>query len=820
MSKFNKSCIVFSAFVAAYFAEIAINIACGPQPDPYDYYVSYFHNNVPADGYVPFSFTGLSFLYSETEPESEARINSRTWADYLSEGVLAIDVERLMYHTDDATDSVVLRYLTGRNEPLPDSLLENTYLGALKQDKKARRYYLFAKENEPYALVSYQNYWDPDPRDTVDVGDMYALAERAEVQAAKSRRDEFLRIRYAYQAARMYHYAGWYERAVEVYDEYLTHARDDDPAKGWSLALKAGAVRRLGDPAMAAYLFSKVFTNSPERRVQAYKNFHYIDVPIEEVLAHAQTDEERAAILAMKAFYHADFDTEALESVYDLAPQSPLVGVVLTREINKLESQLTEPTPYYGGVWWSDYFRTDSTQARARGHALYVARFAKKLAAEKKYGQPELGVVSEAYIQWLLGDVDQAENLLTTIPVDRLPERLADQYRIIELLIKVNRLSAGNTIDEAAILPALQWLDQKRQVEMDATKMRYGADGYWWQGGTDLRFNRTATNLYQSVLAPHYMAQKDTAMAALLMWKGELPDRTGTNGDTPLFDRLGWPTHAFWHEQLQPAALEQLAAWGRERIDRAWAPLFAQQLGDLESDPFWDLLGTAYLRVHDYDAASKVFARLSDDFKIPPPSSWYSSEEDTIWPDPFIAMVNDYPKQFGDTALSKAEFAEAMAGLQQRIKTDPDNAAEYYFQLANGVYQTGAFGNSWQLISYSWTSADNYIKGAYYYSGDFHEARQAAVWYEKARALSDDEEFKARCTFMLAKCKQKRYLFDSKSDYYDQYDYSFYAEDKPDPLWLFSQQNQYFDELTQQYSNTDFFKRAVSECSYLSDFIN
>src|SRR5690606_29945685 len=133
---------------------------------------------------------------------------------------------------------------------------------------------------------------------------------------------------------------------------------------------------------------------------------------------------------------------------------------------------------------------------------------------------------------------------------------------------------------------------------------------------------------------------------------------------------------------------------------------------------------------------SKAFAHLSPEFTLEAPVNWYSAEEDTLWPDPFVETLNDYPKRFGSETLSKAHFAEEMAGLQEKIKDDPQHAAEYYFQLANGVYQTGAFGNSWQLISYSWTSADNYLKGAYYYSGDFHEARQAAAWYQKARDLS------------------------------------------------------------------------------------
>ncbi|PPK99680.1 hypothetical protein [Parapedobacter indicus] len=816
MNSFKRLCIVFSAFSLSYFGEIAINIACGPEPDPYDYYVSFFHNNVPGNGYVPFSFTNMTFLYEETEPESEALINSREWADYLGKGVQAVDVEHLMYHTDIATDSVILRYLTGKDTVLPDSLAANTYLKGLKRNEAAGNYFLFAKELEPYAAVTYNHYWDPDPRDTMDLSRMAGLADRALELADEYPRNSFLRLRYAYQAARMYHYSGSFERCLETYNGYIDPSREKSAVKGWARALKAGATRRLHEPAEAAYLFSRVFATSPERRVQAYKNFHYIDVPFEEVLALAQSNKERAAIWAIQGFNNGDFDRETLASVYSLSPKSQLVAVLLTREINKLESQLTEASQYYGGGWWTTYYRPDSTQAKARDHAVWVADFARRLASERQYAEPGLGIVSEAYVEWLLGNVSEAETLLAGIKVDRLSERLADQYRIVELLIKINQLAVTNTVDEAAILPALQWLDQKRRAEIDQAKARYGSEQYSWMGAGDLRFNRTATNLYQSVLAPHYMQQKDTAMAALLMWKGESPWETETEQTGELYGRLGWPTQAFWQEQLQPATLEQLATWSKEGLNRPWAPLFAQQLGGLESDQFWDLLGTAYLRMHDYPAAARAFANLSAGFALPTPVNWYSAEEDTLWPDPFVATLNDYPKQFGDEALTKAEFARSMADLQRRIVEDPGHAADYYFQLANGVYQTGAFGNSWQLISYSWTSSDNYVKGTYYYSGDFHEARQAAVWYKKARELSKDREFRAKCTFMLAKCEQKSYLFNSVSDYYNA---RTWERDQPDPYWLFSQRNQYFKELKEDYLDTKFIGSAVAECTYLADFI-
>ncbi len=817
MSSFRKLSIVSSVFIAVYLGEIAINIACGPEPDPYDYYVSYFHNNISGDGYVPFSFTNMSFLYEENEPESEALINSREWADYLGKGVRSHDVMQVMYRTDGATDSLIARHLADTEASLPDSLSENTYLKALRKDKAARAYYLFAKETEPYAVVTYQHYWDPNPRDTLNTDEMQELADRALAGAKKSRKG-YLKLRYAYQAARMFHYSGAYERCVETYDQYIASSREKSAVKGWALALKAGAIRRLGEPAEAAYLFSKVFTENAERRVQAYKNFHYIDVPFEGVTALAQSDSERAAIWAIRGFNNADFDRHTLESVYGFFPGSPLVGALLTREINKLELQLAERSQYFYGGWWSDYYRPDSIRAKALAHAEWLMGFSRRLASEKHDAEPQLGILAEAYVQWLLGEPSQAEQTLASLEAKQLSERLSDQYRIIDLLLQVHKLTVANTMNEKAMLPALQWLDQKRQDEMEALQERYGKTDYYWKAGGELRFNRTATNLYQSVLAPHFMRQKDTAMAALLMWKGDAPGTAETEqSDGKLYSRLGWPTQAFWQEQLQPGALEQLAAWGRDGLDRPWAPLFQGRLDIFESDEFWDLLGTAYLRVHDYTAALNAFGRLSPEFALPAPVSWYSEEEKLLWPDPFIATINDYPKRFGEETLTKAEFAQTMANLQRRIVEDPDHAADYYFQLANGVYQTGAFGNAWQLISYDWTSLDNHVKGLYYYSGDFHEARQAATWYAKARELSDDPEFQAKCTFMLAKCEQKLYLFDSVREYYDK---AFtYSRNQPDPFWVFSQQNPYFKELREKYLNTQFVRTAAAECTYLSDFI-
>lgn len=814
MKNFKRFSIGLISFTLIYLGEIAVNIACGPEPDPFDYYVSYFHNNVSGDEFVAFSFTDMTFMYYEAEFESEPDINAREWAVYLGNGVEPNEVHQIMYRSDQATDEIVVDYLSGDSVILPDSLAENKYVSALKKNKAAGDYFLFSKSLEPYAAVSYTYYWDPNPRDTMDMGRMEELGNEALKKTAVVAEDDFLHLRYAYQAARMFHYSGAYQACVDTYRKYFASNRAATAVSGWALSLYAGATRRLGYPAEAAYLFSKVFQSSPERRVQAYKNYHYIDVDFQEVLAHSQSDGDRAWLWAMQGFNHPDFDLETLYRVYELDPENQLVGTIITREINKLEAQLVKASNYYGGGWWSHSYHNESAQQLAQEHARRVIGFLDTLVAENRYPEPALGHIGKAYLEWLLGDVESAEMTLSQVGIPGLPNRLADQYRVTELLIQVHQLRVSDRQDEQALLPALQWLDQKCAQEW-AMWNAANRDYYDDEMRAKMRFNRTATNLYQSVLAPHFMSRKDTAMAALLMWKGEALGAQAESDQTAI--DLGPSALGFWREQLTPGALQVLAQWGEEGIPRSWTSLFQGSETLLTSDAFNDLLGTAYLRVHDYASAIQAFEKCSESFSPETPQDWYTSEPEPLFADPFTAPIRDYPKHFGSVPFSKLDFARKMYELEKNIDADPEHAAEYYFQLASGVYQTGAFGNAWQFISYTWSSNDNWLAGRFYYSGDFHRADQAAVWYERARALSDDREFQAKCTFMLAKCHQQLYRFDTISSAYP---FSFTpASQQVDSFRSFSQQNPYFFELQSAYKDTEFFDTASAECTYLADFI-
>src|SRR3546814_11445997 len=89
-------------------------------------------------------FTQYSYMYTEEESVDEATINSREWADYLGR-VEVDDVLKVMYHTDSVTGEQIKLFLQNKKIPLADSLQQNTYLQALKKNKKEKQYLLFQK---------------------------------------------------------------------------------------------------------------------------------------------------------------------------------------------------------------------------------------------------------------------------------------------------------------------------------------------------------------------------------------------------------------------------------------------------------------------------------------------------------------------------------------------------------------------------------------------------------------------------------------------------------------------------------------------------
>ncbi|RKR81835.1 hypothetical protein BDD43_1993 [Mucilaginibacter gracilis] len=821
MSPWKKALLYFLCLLILTCSAVMIILACGPEPDPYDYGVSFFHNNISGGkAYRAFYFTSSQSLYDVDEPVNEQDVNAWEWASYLKGRVKASDVKKVMYQLNHPADSVLLQGYLNLNRGLPDSLKRNTFLPALRKNKAALLYYRFVKIIEP--AVSYKDPWRSEPADTAYLlkNATYALKE------ASSVKDQFLKTRYYYQAQRLFHYTGQNKRAIDIYEKQIANARTSYYIKGLTLGLRAGEEWRTGDPAKSAYQFSKLFTGFPERRIQAYQNYVANKVPESEVIAFARSNDEKAVVYAMNGFYTPRFSTKYLKKVYQTAPRSPFVEILLAREVNKLEAgyltpKLTDHLPYDNLD--GDYYGWNDSLKKAKNMGKYISElgsFCTMIAKEKKCRNPQLGMITKAYLEWMTGKNAAGFTAINEVDDAGLAIKMHDQKQLVKLLLITQKIKRLDSAAEQELAPSLSWLDQKVKQESITNGERIKAFQDYGGERRLQRFTWSARDVYQKLLAPMYLSRHDTTKAALSMLKG-MPK---LHEDTlACYHQNYWNDYTtinFWQNYLHSSNFRQLISYKKYKKkgeNTPYAKILTSGLKRTSFDCLYNLLGTAYLREHNYQQAVSVLSQIKKYSPKDFPLEYYNGPR--LKSNPFVVQLNDYPKNYHQGkrgGYSKYRFAKTMYNLQMAVKRNPQKAARYTFAMATGLYNTSRYGNAWFMIAYAYS--DSWIeknrREPLYYDQDLNKTIDAEKLFLKARQLSNDPEFKGQCTFMAAKCKQNRY---KGAD--DEFVHHKYFQGHADPYQDEIRRNPYFTELRKSYSRTRFYQVAVHECSYFRDFL-
>lgn len=206
-----------------------------------------------------------------------------------------------------------------------------------------------------------------------------------------------------------------------------------------------------------------------------------------------------------------------------------------------------------------------------------------------------------------------------------------------------------------------------------------------------------------------------------------------------------------------------------------------------------DLLGIRYAQSDELEKALNYF-------KMP----YY--EDQMLYGNPFTIHIKDcHDCDHGavqKVKYSKQSFIEKLVEMKTLAQTKPAEAAQNYFLVANGFYNMTYYGNarvfySNSIYSYTeWNEAD---------TGDIKEldCSVALKYYLLAREKSTDKEFKAKCTFMAAKCEQNN-------------DFGGSFLDENDNISI----GEYYKALKKEFSSTKYYQEILRECSYFSTFDN
>jgi hypothetical protein len=783
-------------------------IGCGPDADPYDYYTSFFSQRLQNDqSYRPFYYTGYRFLFDEEEPVSTKETTSAEWIGYTSNKTTKKDVQQFVLKYSHKQLSNLYNHLE-KKQPLvlPDSVKQNSFTKWFLQTKdlEALGYLMYAKQVEPF-VIGDEDMWEERDRDDVK---MKRLIKNG-IQLWTAAKQPFIQLRYGYQVTRLAHYSEQNKECVSYYDTYVKPNQTKSVLQELSLGLKAGAMYRLGNQEEAAYIFSQLCASNAVKRKSNYLSFTFSTrdeegtkkITKDAVLRYCKTNQEKANVTAVYAFNSLVNNLPVLKEIYQLDPASPLLELLSIREINKLEEKYLHPSIqqlkgkkliYSWNLFSWDYENAnyDSLYNESEQQTKAMIGFYHQLAQDKRIPNRGLYEVAAAYAAYMSKDLKKAREYLRLAKDMSLSAALNDQWMLTSLLVSINEKGTLHTGFEEEILPAIEWLEGKAKKDEE------------WR-----KFYR---NLFTEILAVQYSKQNDASRTALVLG---CADRILYETEEQ-YGYWSGNAMAFLRTQMNSKEVEALYALMQSNKQSKFEQYLIAH-NQFSKDDVSDIAGTSYLRERDWNNAERWLKQL--------PVSYYQKEPYNTYlaANPFADLLYDThaPTDQDTSRYTKLQYVQKMKQLTQQTTTGTaEQKAKAWFQLANGLYQSSYWGNSWMLQEYWWSSGDGLKNnlGKDQWQREYFGVFAAEQSYLKAMELTADANFKARCVFMAAKCSQKQIpvpLYESFADY-DLFEKASeqYAKDIT--------KNKYFETIVKNYRETKTYNNVFNSCVYLKDYVN
>ena len=651
--RYKVSLIAFSSLLLTAIPQKSFT--CADVGDPHDYFTSFFSNSAGTGKvYQPFYYTALLTFYDDWGTDSVTYDNDKVikeWKDYTGSPQQA--VVKLIY-TSTEEELFRLKESLSHSKPLSSTFAANSAVKALIRDKKedALSYLLFAKTVESLAAA---DSWNDKKRDSFLLNSYIKEAGNAFTKST----DPFIKTKWAFQRCKLAFYNNRFTDCIRWYDEDFNDAAMPAVAQ-LALSYKGGSEFRLGKKKEAAYSFSKCFPLSDQNKRQNFLSFLWAtnncnaDL-LKDYLSLCKNSSETSNMMALFALYGTDYKLETLQKVYDLTPSSPLLPLLATREINKLEEQYFTPAlnrekggkALYGFTDWRNEDDNGKPKPLKPEPVANTARFFEKLMNDKSVANRALYGAGAAYLNFMGKEYGKAKSILATAK-DLSPDaKVKDQLSLINLLIVANEGKTITPETEAGMLPAIKWLVEKSRANKE--------------------YALFCRNFFSEILAQKYEQQGDAPKAALAYGVADmnfvkLPDNESIGGYPPAVD--------FVRNEMNTAGLLKL-------YDLATSPStetikYFVQHSSVKRDNVVDVIGTSYLRDRDYTKAIEWLGKAG---KLEPmvetQYNYDTGKERTVNVDPLHDYLNDWQRLSKSVVkpYTKLTLAQKLLELQTKSRS-------------------------------------------------------------------------------------------------------------------------------------------------------
>ncbi|MBK7037360.1 MAG: hypothetical protein IPI31_02745 [Bacteroidetes bacterium] len=696
---------------------------------------------------------------SETELFESKGVNVQNWVEYFGNKISDTDIESVIYNSGTEDILGIEDYLKGKGT-LSDKWKNNELIDFWKNNypSKSFQYLLFAMRVEPY--VAQSDWWNETVRDMESLKEIAREAEKF----AKSSKDPFLKLRYTYQAMRAAHYSKDYEKCLSLYDQFIGNTKKEESViYYWCLSLRAGAYWRLNKFAEASYYNSIVFDRCLSRRLYSERDF-WIDneTTWQQCLAMCKNDHEKNILWLLTGINQNNSAVPALQEMLKLDPGSKEIELLLAREVEKIQRT------YMPGRWSFDYGgemeELNSSWVESNDISEVYAIIQQAITINKMQ-TPAYWYNAAAFLLYLKKDFAGSEMYCKKAMENAvIQSAMWSQAKITSILNKIESLGTITKENEVIIQPDLEWL---------ATN-----EGALYANKSDAR----RIVMYQ--LMKYYLAADKPVQAEMC--------------------RANAVEYYDIYEQPEKAPISELFNYFTNKNNSQFDKFLAAQY-PYDADDMLEIKGTLLMREGRFKEAIGIFSGMKDTLH---PNM-------TLPADPFVIHIYDchdcdfveYPGDY-----TKLSLCQKIVELEGKLKKDSENKTEIQHLLGNAYYNMSYWGNAWMALDYyrchgcELSKVDPNDSYSWYYN-DIYDLDKAKYYYQLAAEGSRGKEFAALNYFMLAKCEQNEYYRSDDFDY-------------ENANGLKENYRTNFSIIKNEYSETEFYQKAIGECKYFDYYVN
>ncbi len=771
------------------FAAERPNVFCGYFPEYDELYYPIIDQKIISDpSLYPFLNCPMSTFCEYPGTQTAAQENLEDWRKFFGRDLSEQVLYQLIY--DETTDWY--QKLETDNSNVVNGIM------ARKIDKRLQKpfakYMMLAKQCEGISSNKSggSGWYQGEENDGYDrKPELLELA----LKNYKEETNDFLKNRYGYQIVRLAHYLQENKAALAYFDNFLKL----DPTTSYiyylALEQRSGAAYNLGYFQEATQGYLKVYTQVPSRRKVCALSLKHMDWSNPQLNDQFFVDNGYADLESFfKAYYFNGSIPREMQKLQTNNPNSPYLEVLAIREIDKLQNRLFD-NHYYG---WN--INSESEESLDSEALKALQKIAKSQIGNEDVSRKDFWkiILSATYLK--NNDFDDA--LLYASEVDK-DGPMYVQAKRLSFAVNVLKLSEVN----------------RAEIEKLFTQLKSDKQLYESPPLTAFFFN-SVSDLYK---------KNGNVITALLgsVYYGE--------GHT--FDSWEKATSTIGHNSslnykndfVDGVIIQKMQNFIDLSKKTDYERLILSKLKSTPEDYVNELRGTWYFQQNKLKEAISSFEKIKDQ------SAFYG---EYIRPEMFSGAIHEYfdtpflqqsdkihlkyKSLFSDDIQkkereetypdNKLKLARTLQKLEGLAKSDPVNAADYYYMLGNAWYNMSERGWFLNSLHYMGNNERNRIVEYDYgpegqqIAGDSEFAKTATKYFQLARTAQGDRETKAKAIFMLAKTN---YCFTEE----EASDYKYKVE-------VCGDHRDYFQILKDGYSDTAFEALTIRECSWYRSFLD